>query len=407
MIKKIFKSEFGKWMIILFVMINLSNFLNFLFHFSMGRMLGPVDYGTFAVLMSLMYLYSAPTEAIQNIISRYTTKLHIEKKEGAIKFLMKRSLKKGLTISLLVFLILIPCSLIISKFLSINFWLILLTNSFVFLSFSSPITRGILQGRKKYFKLGISLILDSGVKLFVGVFLVLIGFKVFGAVLGVLFGILIGIISSVYFNKDVLKKEENEISFSGIYRESIPYFISMMVILLIFNLDILLAKRFFSPEIVGKYSVISMLGKMIFFGTTAIGKVMFPLTSEKQDKEENPEGVFKKSFLVISLLCILVIVLFLFFPEIVIRVLYGKQYLDVAPYLVYSGIALSLLSLSNLVLIYGLSINKLRKPYYLFVFLIIEIILLLLFHNNIKEYILAFMASNAIMFIFSFFFVRK
>ena len=99
MIKDLLKSEFGKGTIILFFTMNVYNFLNFLFHFAMGRMLGPSDYGVLAVLMSIVYIYGVPTEAIQNIISKYTSNLNYKKKDGKIKFLMIKSLRKGFNIS--------------------------------------------------------------------------------------------------------------------------------------------------------------------------------------------------------------------------------------------------------------------------------------------------------------------
>ncbi|MCK5043533.1 oligosaccharide flippase family protein [Candidatus Pacearchaeota archaeon] len=406
-IKKIFSSELGKGAFILLITMSIFNILNFLFHFSMGRMLGPEDYRILAVLMSLIYIYSVPTEAIQNIISRYTSKFNLNRRLGKIKFLMFKSLKKGFKVAIGIFLLSIILAFFLSYFLKINFWIILLTNVFIFFAFSSPIPKGVLQGRKKFGLLGINLIIEAGLKLIFAISLVTFGFKIFGAIGGAILGILSGLIFSFYFNKDVLKKEEEKVSFNGIYPKSIPYFITTFVILLTLSLDIILATRFFSPKLAGQYSALSMLGKMIFFGTAAISKAMFPLTSERHDNAKNPFELFKKSFLIILSLCILAIGVYAFLPKFIIEILYGIQYVDMAPYLLYSGLALSFLSLSHIIFVYKLSINKLKKSYYLFIFLIIEIVLLYLFHSNILEYVLAFMVSNIIMFIGSLFIIRK
>ena len=66
----------------------------------------------------------------------------------------------------------------------------------------------------------------------------------------------------------------------------------MLAIVLMYSLDIILAKRFFSAEDAGKYAVISMLGKMIFFGTAAIGKAMFPFTSENYESGKERERAY-------------------------------------------------------------------------------------------------------------------
>jgi O-antigen/teichoic acid export membrane protein len=222
-----------------------------------------------------------------------------------------------------------------------------------------------------------------------------------------LLGVFSGIIFSLYFNKEILSEKEKEVKFEDIYNMSIPYFVVMLVILLFFSLDIILAKRFFSDELAGKYAVLSMLGKMIYLGTFAISKAMFPLTSERKDNHQDSSGLYKKSLILISIICLISVIICAIFPKLIIGILYGNAYIDMAPFLVYSAIALSFLSLSNLVLIYGLSTDKLRTCYYLLIFLVIELVLLFMFHSSIKEYIISFMVSNIIMFIGSFFFLKK
>lgn len=407
MLKKFLGSELGKGAMILFVMMNFANFLNFVFHFAMGRMLGPEDYGVLAVLMSLFYIYGIPVESIQNLVSRYTTKLNLKKEYGKIKYLMIKALKKGFVSGLGIFIILIPISFFISSFLSINLWLIILANLFIFSAFSVPITKGILQGRKKFGLFGGSLVVESLIKICFSILLVYFGFRVFGAIVGVLISAFLGIILSIYFNRDLFKSKTENVEFKEIYSESVPYFITTIVVLLVFSLDIILAKRFFSAEIAGKYAVLSILGKMIFFATISIGKAMFPLTSEKHDNGGDSKKLFKKSMLMILFICLGAVLVFSVMPKFIILVLYGSQYVDMAGFLVYSAIAFSFLALSNLMLIYGLSTNKLKKPGFLFVFLFIEIALLSLFHDNIFEYILAFMFSNIAMFIGSLFLVKK
>ncbi len=409
MFKKYLSSELGKGAIILFVTMNIFNVLNYLFHFAMARewMLGPEGYGTLAVLMSIIYIYGIPTEAIQNIITKLTSKLNVKHENKKIKFLINKSLKKGFKIAIIIFLFSIIISIFLSYFLRINFWLILLTNLIVFISFSSPVARGVLQGRKKFISLGNSMIIESCLKLFFAISLVLFGFKVFGAMIGVLLGVFAGFIFSLYFSRDILSEKEKKVSFPKAYSMGIPYFLVMLAILLVFSLDIILAKRFFAPELAGKYAVLSMLGKMIYLGTFGISKAMFPLTSERKETNQNSSGLFYKSLILIIIICVISVLVYAMFPKLIISILFGSVYLEMAPYLVYSAIALSFLSLTNLVLIYGLSTDKLRKTRFLFIFVVIEVVLLSLFHDTILQYITSFMVSNIIMFIGSYFFLKR
>ncbi|MBU3907518.1 MAG: oligosaccharide flippase family protein [Nanoarchaeota archaeon] len=408
MLRKKFSSELGRGAAILFITLNVFNLLNFLFHFVMARLLGPSDYGVLAVLMSIIYIYNVPTEAIQTLISRYTSKFNLRKENGKIKYLLMHSLKRGFwRMALPLFLVSAIIALLISSFLKINFWLIILTNLFLFYAVLGPVPKGVLQGRKKFAKLGSNFIIETSIRLAVSIALVLMGFGVFGAMYGVIFSVLIGFIFSLYFNKDIMNSKEKTENLSGIYKQSIPYFVSMLAIFLMLSMDIIFAKRFFSPEIAGKYAVLSMLGKMIFFGTVAISKIMFPLASERHDSNKDSLNMFKKSFLIVVSICLIVIAIYALFPTLIISLLYGSEYLEMSNYLVWSAVALSFLALSNLNLIYALSTDKMKKPYYLFLFLVIGGVLFYFFHNSILEYILAFMVSNIVMFIGTLFFLKR
>jgi len=84
MIKKIMSNELVRGSFILLVTIGIYNLLNFIFHFSMGRLLGPAGYGVLAVLMSIIYIYGVPSEAIQNLVSKYTSRLNFKKENRKI-----------------------------------------------------------------------------------------------------------------------------------------------------------------------------------------------------------------------------------------------------------------------------------------------------------------------------------
>jgi len=225
------------------------------------------------------------------------------------------------------------------------------------------------------------------------------GFKIWGAIGGILTSVFAGLILSFYFNKDIIKEKSKETKFDKIYLKGISYFIVSIIILLVFNLDILLARIFFSPETTGLYAVLSILGKICFFGTISISKAMFPLTSEKKELGEKSTSLLLKSILITFLICAGVFLLFFFFPEIIIQTLYGPKYLNIAHLLIYSTIAMTILAVSNLILLYGLSTDSLKNSAFLFILPIIEIIILSIYHGSLIQYISAFIFFNTIMLI--------
>mgnify|MGYP001559613218 CR=1 FL=1 len=206
--------------------------------------------------------------------------------------------------------------------------------------------------------------------------------------------------------KKTTKVKTTKADVSGIYSYSFPVFLVMLTIMIMASLDIIFVKSYFSSEIAGQYAVASMLGKMIFFGTFAIGKAMFPLTSEQHEKGEKTKEVFKKSFFIVLVLCVLAVLAFFFLPRLMISVLFGSRYLAVSGILGFVAIAYSLLSLSNISLIYLLSMHN-KKASLFVVFILLEILSFVLFHSSLKEFVLGFTAANFIMFIFSLLFIKN
>lgn len=403
------KDELVKGSLTLFIMMGIFNFLNYIFHFSMARMLEPADYGVLAVLISITYVFLIPSEVIQTVITKYTSKLNTKKDLGAIKFLLNKSMRKCLLFSSLFFAAFVLISLLLAIFLKIEFYLFVLTGLFVFYLFIVSILRGVMQGRRKFTALGLGMMLESSLKVILPIFLVFIGWKVWGALVGILIGNLVAFLFSLTLIREISSSKSKNTEFKGIYSYSWPVFVAMFAVILIFSLDIILAKRFFSPELAGKYAVISMLGKMIYLGTNAIGKAMFPFTSEEHEKgkQRQTKELMKKSVKIVILISAVVLFFYLFFPKLVIRILFGPAYVGVFDILFTVGLAFTFLSLSNTFILYNLSLNKTKKSFVLFFFVILQIVLLGLFHSTLLEFSLALLAGNFLMFLYTLFLLKR
>ncbi len=393
------KDELVKGSLILFIFFNIFNLLNYIFHFSMARMLIPSDYGILATLMSLMYIMIFCSEAIQNIFIKYISKFNVEKEYGKIKNFIKKGAKKGAKITLLLFLLYLPVALVLSFILKIGFLLLAVTGFFIFTALFSPLLKGSLRGTKRFGKLGITMIFEGLLKIGIAMGLVFLGLRVYGAMAGIIISIFLSLILALYFIKDILGKKGKKLKIDNIYSYSFSFLIAVISITLIFSIDIIIARRVFSEDIAGRYAVASMLGKMIFFATQPITKALFPISSETFENKKKTRPLFYKAFGIIISICFISLLLFLFFPEFIISLLFGSKYLDVAGILLFVGISFSILSLTNMVTIYSLSKDKKYFPYFLPIFVIIEASLLLIFGTNLLNFSFALIISNAISFI--------
>jgi len=357
----------------------------------MARMLPIEQYGILVTLYAIIYILAVFTESIQLVITKYTT----EKKDGEVKNLIKKSSGKSLKISFILFIVYLIISIPLSIILKIAYPLVALTGVIIFSSFLLPITRGVLQGQKRFGTLGFNTISEAVIKLSSAIFLVLIGWMVYGAVVATLLGTYFSLLISFVSLKKIFKSKEIETKNTGIYAYSAPVFVAIIAVIVFYSIDVILAKIFFSPEIAGYYAISSMIAKVIFFGTQPISKAMFPIASESKDGKKT-KRVFKYAVLLLCLLILIGLLVVYFMPELLIKIFSGRSIPQITSILILPALATGILSLTNLNIFYKLSQGKVKGCFYLPIFVVIEIVLMSLFSYSLASFSLAFAVSSLI-----------
>ena len=377
---------------ILLITFGIFNALNYVFHFTMLHLLTVAEYGIVATLFSIIYIFGIFAESIQTIITKYTS---TEKEPGKLKDIMLRSGRKALVVSFILFMLYLILSIFLSPLLKIPYFLFAITGVMIFTSFLLPITRGVMQGRQRFFSLGFNMMIESAVKLGLAIALVLWGWKVYGAMTASVMGVVIALLFS-FAEKDIrmiLKSKEKRAMTSGIRGYSLPVFIITFTVLAFYSIDIFIAKIVFDAESAGYYALAAILAKTIFFGTYPIGKAMFPLSAEDMRRKKSP-GTFKNA-LIIILLCIVAALTFIyFFPDFLIWLSSGKSAPLSKSILFILGLGTSILSLTNMTLLYKLSRGMTRGAGFALIFLALEIVLLFSFSQSLQQFSLAFLTAN-------------
>src|SRR3989344_5897738 len=283
----------------LFLTMFFAYIINYVFHFYVGRTLGPEDYGIFGVLLSIIYIIVMPLMAIQTTLSRYVTELNIKNEREKLSYLFSRSLKKIGIFGLIISIIFVATSPLLSSFLKINLVtpLIILGASIIF-AFLIPVIRGFLQGIQNFKLLGLTFIVESFSKIFFGIPLVFLGYGINGAVAGFALSFFLPLIVLSYFIKNIFKGKKKIFKTSEIYRYSFPVLIMLMALTGLYTWDIILIKRFFDPIEAGQYAALSLFGKIIFFATLSISMVMFPKILELNSQNKRPSLLLFKSILI-------------------------------------------------------------------------------------------------------------
>jgi len=134
---------------------------------------------------------------------------------------------------------------------------------------------------------------------------------------------------------------------------------------------------------------------------------MFPLSAEKSLDTGHQKKVLVNSLMLILILIGIGLVITALIPEFIIFIFKGYIVKESASVLFLLSIATGLISLSNLFVLYNLSIGRI-KGVYLFIFLLVlEALMLYVFSSSIIVFSLAFIAASLILLIASILLIRR
>lgn len=388
MFKKILKNQLIAGSFVLFVGSMFASFGTYLYHLLMGRMLGPIDYGVLASLISLFYLLSIPMTAFSLVVVRYVSAL--KSKREKVNYFVRLINKKTLIISLVGLLIFFTISPWISSFLHLESMTSLIIIGFItFTGIFTSINLATLQGFLRFGWYTLSNIVGSFIKLMLAVILVYLGYKVFGAVLALLIGVISSYVLTRFYVQKVIGEKEAREGFNGrdIVAYFLPVFFSILAFTSLYTTDVVLVRHFLSAQEAGFYAALANLGKIIYFASSPIIMVMFPMVSERHANGKKYANLLSLSFVLALLVCLGISGIYFLFPKLMVVILYGNQYIAAAPNLFIFAIFLTLYSLSYLLVNFYLSIKKVKIVVLPIIAATLQIILIFFLHQNLTQVI--------------------
>ncbi len=332
---------------------------NFLFQISMQNYAFPYV-SEINTLLAILYIVSVPSSAIANVMIRYVSKYKAEGQEGAISWLMRRTMVvatvAGTALGLIIVLMLtIPQvreALMLTSYLPS-----VLIGIGVLVSLMSPVGAGPLQGLQWFTRYGLQSVVNYVLKLTVGLGLVLMGYGVSGAVGGVVIGLAFGAGLSFIMVRKYLRAPGTAVETKEIWRFTVPSMIGVLCFTILTQVDVIFAALLFDKDVANIYTGASMLAKIVLFLPQAIAAVMFPKIAKAHAEKGFTHSILKSAVLLTLVLSSIVTLAYLLAPEFILGILVpGKYPLDLTiPVLQILAVAMMLLGLANLFMLYGLA----------------------------------------------------
>jgi O-antigen/teichoic acid export membrane protein len=376
-----------------------ANALNYAFNLVMSRLLGPADYGALGALLALVLVGTVPGVALQAVVARHTTLAG-----EAVGRLWSRVLVAVVAVGAALGLLTVAASPAVAAFLHLPslgpcLWLAAALLPLPLLS----AVQGMLQGREWFGALAAVLLVSAAGRLAVGVGLVEDGLGVSGALAATAMGSAVAVLVAVprlrakggWERPRVALpprwpgKGSSAAAFGG---EVAAAAAGVLGLLLLANVDVLLARHFLTAEASGLYAAGGVLTKIAFWAPQFVVTLVFPRLVTATDRRR----LLGRSAAVVAAVGTPLVVAAALAPGLAARLSFGEAYLDVGPTLPLFAALGTGLALVQLVLFTGMATADRAMYRLLLAAVAAEAALVALFlHDSVAEIVGASLAVVA------------
>jgi O-antigen/teichoic acid export membrane protein len=332
-----------------------ANALNYAFNLVMSRLLGPADYGALGALLALVLVGTVPGVALQAVVARHTTLAG-----QAVGRLWSRVLVAVVAVGAGLGLLTLAASPALAAFLHLPslgpcLWLAAALLPLPLLS----AVQGMLQGREWFGVLAAVLLVAAAGRLAAGLGLVEGGLGVEGAMAATAAGSAVAVLVAVprlraqggWERPRGWRRPGRGSPAAAVAGEVAAAAAGVLGLLLLANVDVLLARHFLPAEASGLYAAGAVLTKIAFWAPQFVVTLVFPRLVTAADRRR----LLGRSAVVVAAVGAPLVVAAAVAPQYAARLSFGEAYLDVGPTLPLFAALGTGLALVQLVLFTGMA----------------------------------------------------
>jgi O-antigen/teichoic acid export membrane protein len=365
------------------VMVNAGNYI---YNLLLGRILGPAAFADAAILITLLLVLSFLGMTFQIVTSKYAVLFDAEKRAAFIKIITRVALFFGIVIGTLI--------VIFNKKMQILFHtetsqMFLIFGFGIPLYFLISINRGLYQGNNGLHKMAITYQTEMISRLVITILTVLFLPNIptsIAVALGILISFVFGLLpfqtNILKISKSIQKEIINTKSIFTFFALTAFYELTQIIIN---NSDILLVKHYFSNDEAGLYSSLALIGRVVYFVAWMFVMLLLPKVIQLKKEGKNTQPILMQYVLYIALLSMVIVAGTYLFPETIVNLMFGDNYIAIAPLLWKYALATSVFAIANIFAYYFLSIDKYFPVVVSGVLGLTQIVLIVLFHNSLKQ----------------------
>lgn len=317
--------------------------LGYVFQILLGRMLSVTDYGLFVTLIAVLAVVGVPLGTLSMVVSRRASEYRATNQPERIAAMFWWINQRVFWIALAAIL----CSAPFTPWLQNYFHLASLSTLWIFLFIIftilfGPINIAFLQAQQNFRWIAINGLTVHGFKMLFCTALLLIGFKLNGALMGMaLASIATWMLTYFPLRHSVSLPTPSSIAGGHLsFRGSIPVLIANLSFAVMTQFDMILVNHFYDAHQAGVYAAASILGKAVMYLPGAIAMAMFPMVTENESRAQGSAHLFFNAILLTTALSGVGALFYFLFADSIINLFYGQKYQGAAELLRLYGLAM-------------------------------------------------------------------
>ncbi|MBI2008656.1 glycosyltransferase [Candidatus Amesbacteria bacterium] len=360
---------------------------DFLYNAYLGRQLEISDFGLITLIGTILFITRIPMNSLSRTIT-HKSAFYLGRHQTAIREFWQHIRFRTLNISLVgtaAWVIAIP--FLQTYFKSPTLIPFMIFTPVWIIGALSAVDSGYLSGNLKFSQLASLAVVFSAAKFFLSIIFVKTGFPQYvyaSTPAAMTLTFFMGWMFSVSIKSDTLKIDR-----SSVLSFPTKFFVGSVIIKLseiaFYTMDIILAKHFLSPIEAGQYSLISLVGKMIFFIGGLFSQFILPFVSHDQGTKKDPRATFYRLLFASTLVSLAAFVGVGLFGYITTPILFGDKIRPVIYLLPTYGFAMFCFQVADNIISY----HQARDKYFFAILALIlsvgQVVGISLFHGSLNE----------------------
>lgn len=359
---------------------------DYLVNVVIGRSLLPTQFIVFVAVTALLQIMVHATNVIRNVVAFYMAELSIQPEALARSgIFLRRSWRWAWRWGVVAMAAMALFSPLLARLLRIDTpWPLWAGSLALLLLFLRPITDGALQGNQHFAGLGAVQVLQAFLRLLLAPLLIWFGWQATGAILSLPLASAGALLLALWLLRRPFRAPDADVAVPPVsWHYSITTLVGLLAFALLINLDAMVVKRVFSPEIAGNYGPVVTLGKMNLFVPLGIGLVLFPKATQRQAAGRDSRPVLLLALVATLLPGLLLTLVYFWLPGLLVQTIFTDAYADPGIVLGLVGLATTLFAGVNIWLNYALSLGKRPYIYALAATVTLQFLALALFHQSL------------------------